>query len=98
MLESAPLLKAQPLSEVCYYNHDNFEEDRYFNDDKLRGRSYFNYDDDDQARGDLKAGQEGRQEHLGKAGGPKELCHVVPPPEPTHLVPPLPTLPLAGLA
>ena len=82
MLESAPLLKAQPLLEVCYHNHDNFEEDRYFNDDKLQGRSYFNHDDDDQAQGDLKAGQEGRQEHL----------------EPTHLVPPLPILPLAGLA
>ena len=86
MLESAPLLKAQPLSEVCYYNHD-----------KLQGRSYFNYDDDDQARGDLKAGQEGCQKHLGKVGGPKELRDVVPPPEPTQ-VPPLPTLPLAGLA
>ena len=82
MLESAPLLKAQPLLEVCYYNHDNFEEDRYFNDDKLRGRSYFNYDNDDQAQGDLKAGQEGHREHLGKAGGPEEDLNVVPPPEP----------------
>ena len=52
VLESAPLLKAQPLSEV-YYNHDNFEEeatltmtifeDCYFNDGNAEG-CYFNVD------------------------------------------------------
>ena len=78
--------KTQPLLEDKLFIKLHFEE-----------CFYFNYDDDDQAQGDLKAGQEGRQEHLGKAGSPKELRHVVPPPEPTHLVPPLPTLPLAGL-
>ena len=51
-----------------------------------------------QARGELEAGQEGHREHLGKAGGPVEDLNVVPPPEPTQQVPPLPTLPLAGLA
>ena len=58
---------------------------------------YFNDDNDDQARGDLEAGQEGRHEHIGKVGGPEEDHIVVPPPEPTQ-VPPLPHLPLAGLA
>ena len=91
-----PLLKAQPLLEEATLTTTIFE-DCYFNDGNAEG-CYFNHDDDDQARGDLKAGQEGHQEHLGKAGGPKELLHVVPPPEPTHLVPPLPILPLAGLA
>ena len=58
---------------------------------------YFNDDDDDQAQGEVKAGQEGHQEHPGKAGGPGEDRNVVPPPEPIQQVPPLPPLPLAGL-
>ena len=50
-----------------------------------------------QARGEYEAGQEGRHDQLGKARGPLELRHVVPPPELTQ-VPLLPPLPLAGLA
>ena len=69
---------------LLYRRH--FEEDRYFI-----------ADDDDQARGDLEAGQEGHHELLGKAEGPGEDS-IVPPPEPTQEVPPLPHLPLAGLA
>ena len=97
MLESAPFTQGSTSFGRSYFNDDNLRGYCYFIDGIDEG-CYFNHDDDDQARGDLKAGQEGRQEHLGKAGGPKELCHVVPPPEPTQLVPPLPTLPLAGLA
>ena len=48
-----------------------------------------------QARGEVEAGQEGRRECLGKAGGPGEDRHVVFSPEPIQQVPPLP---LAGLA
>ena len=50
-----------------------------------------------QARGELEAGQEGHHEHLGKAGVSEEELNVVPPPELTQ-VPPLPILLLAGLA
>ena len=70
---------------LLYRRH--FEEDRYSIADH-----------DDQARGDLEAGQEGHRGHLGKAEGPGEDSIVVPPPEPTQQVPPLPHLPLAGLA
>ena len=64
---------------------------RHFKEDR-----YSITDHDDQARGDLEAGQEGRHEHIGKVGGPEEDHIVVPPPEPNQ-VPPLPHLPLAGL-
>ena len=66
---------------LLYRQH--FEEDHHFIAD-------------DQARGDLEAGQEGHHKRLDKAGGAVDL-NVVPPPEPTQ-VPPLPILPLAGLA
>ena len=51
-----------------------------------------------QAQGDVEAGQEGHLEHLRKAGGPREDHYAMPPPELTQQVPPLPPLLLAGLA
>ena len=58
-----------PGRSLLYQRH--FEEDRYSI-----------ADDDDQARGDLEAGQEGHHEHIGKVGGTEEDLNVVPPPEP----------------
>ena len=95
VLEEVSFLNAHLLRDLKLFNVDNSEDCCYFNDGNAEDR-YFTDDTDDQARGDLEAGQEGHHERLGKAGGPVEDLNVVPPPEPTQ-VPPLPTLPLAGL-
>ena len=87
-------------AEDCYFLEallplNTFNEtifkDCYFNDGSAEDCYFIKPEET------LKAGQEGLQEHIGKAGGPKELLHVVSPSEPTHLLPPLPLLPLAGL-
>ena len=97
MLEEVSFLNTHLLRDLKLFNVDNSEDCCYFNDGNAEDR-YFIDDTDDQARGDLEAGQEGHHKHIGKVGGPEEDHIVVPPPEPTQQVPPLPHLPLAGLA
>ena len=94
----------------CYFN-DGSAEDCYFLEALLPLNTfnatifedcYFTVDNFEKSCYCIKPEEtlrqkEGRQELLGKAGGPKELLHVVSPSEPTHLLPPLPLLPLAGL-